>query len=133
MVNESTTDDERAIRAVVDNWMSATRVGDLSTVLSLMADDVIFMVPGHEPFGKQEFAAAAQGMAGARIEGTHRIVEIRVVSDWAYLRIYIEMRATPAVGGAAIRRSGYTLTLMRKDDDGRWRLARDANLMTTEK
>jgi hypothetical protein len=29
-------------------------------VLGLMADDVLFMVPGREPFGKAEFAASAQ-------------------------------------------------------------------------
>jgi uncharacterized protein (TIGR02246 family) len=40
------TDDERAIRDLVERWMSASRAGDLATVLSLMADDVIFMVPG---------------------------------------------------------------------------------------
>jgi ketosteroid isomerase-like protein len=35
------SDDERAIRDLVDTWMSATKAGDLRTVLSLMADDVI--------------------------------------------------------------------------------------------
>jgi len=29
-----------------------------------------------------------------------------------------------------VSRSGYTLTLFRKNDDGKWRLARDANLVT---
>ena len=50
------TEDKSAIRTVVDTWMSASKAGDLSTVLSLMADDVIFMVPGREPFGKKKFA-----------------------------------------------------------------------------
>lgn len=127
------TEDERAIRTVVDTWMSASKSGDLSTVLSLMADDVIFMVPGQEPFGKQQFAATAQGMKGAHIDGTSDIVEIQVLGDWAYLRNRITMTATPAGGGAATHRSGYTLTLLRKEPDGRWRLARDANLMTAER
>jgi ketosteroid isomerase-like protein len=34
--------------------------------------------------------------------------------------------------GAPVRRSGYTLTILRKERDGRWRLARDANLLTAE-
>jgi uncharacterized protein (TIGR02246 family) len=127
------TEDESAIRKVVDTWMSATKAGDLSTVLSLMAEDVIFMVPGREPFGKKDFAVSAQSMKGTRIEGTSDILEIQVLGNWAYLRNHIEMTATPAAGGAALHRSGYTLTLMRKDQDGRWRLARDANLMTAEK
>jgi len=31
-----------------------------------------------------------------------------------------------------VRRHGYTLTLYRKGADGRWRLARDANLLTVQ-
>jgi hypothetical protein len=32
-------DDERAIQDVVDTWMSASKAGDVQTVLSLMTDD----------------------------------------------------------------------------------------------
>ena len=32
---------------------------DLATVLSLMTDDVVFMVPGQEAFGKEAFTAVA--------------------------------------------------------------------------
>jgi uncharacterized protein (TIGR02246 family) len=69
------TDDERAIRQVVDTWMAASKSGDLATVLSLMTDDVIFMVPGQEPFGKEAFAAAANGMGSMQIEGSSEILE----------------------------------------------------------
>ena len=120
------TDDERAIRQVVDTWMNATRTGDLQTVLSLMTDDVIFMVPGREPFGKKEFAAGADSLKDTRIDGVSDIVEIQVLGDWAYLRNHIAMTMTPQ-SGTPVRRSGYTLTIMRKGADGRWRLARDAN------
>jgi len=34
--------------------------------------------------------------------------------------------------GKPVRRSGYTLTILRKERDGRWRLARDANLLAAE-
>ena len=50
------TDDEQAIRELVSTWMKASEVGDINTVLSLMADDVIFMVPGRAPFGKEQFS-----------------------------------------------------------------------------
>ena len=49
---ESTANDERAIRELVATWMTASQAGDIDTVLGLMTDDVVFMVPGHEPFGK---------------------------------------------------------------------------------
>ena len=45
-------------------------------------------------------------------------------------RNFIEVTMTPPGGDQPIRRSGYTLTLFRKEADGRWLLARDANLLT---
>jgi uncharacterized protein (TIGR02246 family) len=122
------SDDERAIAQLIDTWMAASKAGDTATVLSLMTDDVLFMVPGREPFGKQEFAAAAQGMQGASIDGKSEIVELKVMGDWAYLRGRLQVSMTPP-GGNPIHRSGYTLTILRKEADGKWRLARDANLM----
>ena len=54
--------DEQAIRELIDTWMRASRAGDTATVLSLMTDDVVFMTPGREPFGKEAFAAASAAM-----------------------------------------------------------------------
>ena len=121
--------DERAIRELVDTWMKASRAGDTETVLSLMSDDVIFMVPGREPFGKQAFAANSRSMDGVRLEGSADIRELKVLGDWAYLRNFIEITITPP-DGESVRRSGFTLTILRKEPDGRWLLTRDANLVT---
>jgi len=120
-------DDETAIRNLVDTWMAASKAGDTATVLSLMTDDVVFMVPGREPFGREAFAAASDAMKNVRIEGNADIRELKVLGDWAYTRNYLEMTITPD-GGAPMKRSGWTLTILRKED-GRWRLARDANLV----
>ena len=126
------TDDERAIRQLVSTWMAASQAGDTETVLSLMADDVVFMVVGQEPFGKAAFAAAARGMQNVRMEGTSDIRELTVLGDWAYLRNHLTVTMTPP-GGQPVRRAGYTLTILRKTPAGQWLLARDANLMTTQK
>ena len=56
------TDDERAIRVLVATWMKASEAGNVTNVMSLMADDVIFMVPGREPFGKEAFRASSEAM-----------------------------------------------------------------------
>ena len=121
--------DERAIRELVDTWMKASRAGDIETVLSLMSDDVIFMVPGREPFGKQSFAANSRSMDGVKLEGSADIRELKILGDWAWLRNFIEITITPP-GGETIRRSGFTLTVLSKEPDGRWLLVRDANLVT---
>jgi uncharacterized protein (TIGR02246 family) len=122
--------DERAIRDVIQRWMDATKAGDLDTVLSLMADDVVFMTPGREPFGKQEFAAASRSMSGMKIEGESTPVEIKVLGDWAYVRNRIKVSVTPSPGAQMQMRSGYTLSIFSRQPDGRWLLARDANLLS---
>jgi len=123
------TDDERAIRDLVGTWMKASEAGDLDTVLSLMADDVIFMAPGREPFGKEEFRAASETMKKVRLTGTSDIRELKVLGDWAYIRNYIEISVTPP-NGTAMQRRGYALSILRKQSDGTWVLWRDANLVT---
>ncbi len=123
------TDDERAIRELVATWMAASRAGDIAAVLDLMTDDAVFMVPGREPFGKAEFAAASQGMRSVQIDGTSDIRELEVLGDWAYLRNYIDITVT-LPGGSPMHRAGWTLTIVRKGADRRWRLMRDANLVT---
>jgi uncharacterized protein (TIGR02246 family) len=124
-------EDERAIRALIETWMTASRSGDTQTVLSLMADDVVFMTPGREPFGKEAFVAGPRGMTDAnmRLDGHAEVVELRVLDGWAYARVRIEVTMTRQ-GEAPVHRKGYTLTILRRDADGRWVLARDANLLT---
>lgn len=73
--------DERAIRELVQTWMDASQAGDLDTVLGLMTDDVVFMVPGREPFGRDAFAAGAEAMKDMRIEGTSEIRELNILGD----------------------------------------------------
>ncbi|PRD50224.1 SgcJ/EcaC family oxidoreductase [Phyllobacterium myrsinacearum] len=125
------SDDEQAIRAVVDTWLAASQAGDTATVLSLMTDDVVFTVPGREPFGKEMFAAASESLKEMRMEGASEIVELQILGQWAFIRNHIRIAITPP-GGKVQRRSGYTLTLLRKEADGKWRLARDANMVTQE-
>ena len=127
-MSADTRADEQAIRKLIDDWMQASAQGDLDRVLSMMSDDVVFMTAGREPFGKQEFAAQSQGMKDIRIEGVARPIEIKVLGDWAYLRNHLEMTMTPK-GGQPMQRAGYTLTILRRQPDGRWVIARDANLI----
>ena len=89
------TEDERAIRQVTETWMQASRDGDTATVLSLMTEDAVFMVPGRPPFGREAFEQAANAMAGTQIRGTSEIVELQVLGDWAYSRNHIDLTVTP--------------------------------------
>lgn len=123
--------DEQEIRALVQRWMEASRAGDTDTVLSLMTDDVVFLQPGRPPMRKAEFEAAARAQAGGTapsFEGSSEIQEIQVAGDWAFFWSRLTVVATPPGGLPRMRREGHTLTVLRKVD-GRWKLARDANLL----
>ena len=123
--------EEQAIRQLVDSWLKASESGDLETILNLMADDVIFMVPGKEPFGKEEFAQNYKQMKGIKLKTESDIKEIRVVEDWAWMRNFLRITFTPD-GGHPTTHSGYVLTILRKSSDGKWVVARDANLLMPE-
>ena len=123
--------DEQEIRQLVSTWMSATKAGDIETVLSLMADDVVFLVPGQPMMRKADFAAAARAQAGPdgpRFDGTSEIQEIRIVGDWAFLWTMLTVQVTPPGGDRPMTRSGPTLSILKKEG-GRWVLARDANML----
>jgi uncharacterized protein (TIGR02246 family) len=123
-------DDKQAIRDLIDTWIRATAAGDLAKILSLMAEDVVFLVAGHPPMrGKDAFAAAFPNPDQIRIEATSDIQEIEVAGDLAYCWNHLTVTVTPLQGGSPMRRSGYTLTIFRKKEDGNWILSRDANLL----
>ncbi len=123
--------DQQAIRKLVDDWLAASEKGDLSTLLRLMADDVIFMVPGKEPFGKQEFVAGSEQMKDIKMESSSDIKEIEVLGDWAWMRQFLKVSFTQPEGNSKVH-SGYILSILRKTPNGDWVLARDANLLTPE-
>lgn len=122
-------EDEKAIRKLVSDWMEATKAGDKQTVLDLVADDVVFLTPFAPPFGKQEFAGAQGGGDMPEIDGKSDILEMEVIGDRAWIRNRIEVAVTPPGGGDTKKMSGQTLTLLRKEADGKWRLFRDANFV----
>jgi len=127
-------DDHEAqqIRDVISTWMSATAAGDLSQVLDLMTEDVVFLLPGQPPMrGRDAFAAAFRSaLEHVRMKGTADIQEIRIAGDQAYCWNHLTLNITPLRGGPPKRRAGHVLSVFRKESDGRWRLCRDANLLT---
>ncbi|MCK6451805.1 MAG: SgcJ/EcaC family oxidoreductase [Alphaproteobacteria bacterium] len=125
-------EDERRIRDLIAEWMRATKAGEIDKVLGLMADDVVFLVPGQKPFGKPEFAAASRAMHGqVTFDGSSTVEEVVVAGDWAFCRTHIRVTAATQ-DGRTMRRSGCTLSVMRREPGGNWVLARDANLLAAE-
>ncbi|XHS80345.1 YybH family protein [Burkholderiaceae bacterium UC74_6] len=122
--------DEQAIRAIHERWIEAVNAGDLDSLLGMIADDVVLINPGQEPFGREGFIA---GFTGAHERLLLRCVsepdEIVVSGDMAYTRCTDSLSIQPRAGGEPTRLSGHRLTVYRRQPDGRWLLARDAHTL----
>jgi uncharacterized protein (TIGR02246 family) len=127
-------DDEQKIRELIAGWLRATSGGNLPELLKLMDEDAIFLRPGQPPMrGRKEFAAAFQAaIQHFRIEASSEILEVRTGGDLAYCWNHLRVTMTPLQGGSPMRHKGYILTVFKKNSDGAWVLARDANLLAPD-
>ena len=123
--------DERAIHEVHSTWIRAVNAGDLARLLTLMAEDVVFLNPGQVPFRRDGFSA--------HFSATHQQVQIRcnseleeviVSGEVAYTRSRDTVSVTRRAGGEAKQLAGHRVTVYRKQPDGRWLLARDAHTLS---
>ena len=118
--------DEQAIRDMVHNWLAASRRGDTETLLNLLADDVLFITPGREPFGKEAFANTNEQMSDVDMNADIDIKEIEVLGDWAWMRSFLRVTFNSK------KHSGHILTILKKRPDGQWVIKRDANFVASE-
>jgi uncharacterized protein (TIGR02246 family) len=122
--------DEQQIRRAMDDWRRLTAEGDVDGLLSLLADDVIFLTPGNPPITKDDFAAGFRKVsAKARIESTQEVKELRTSGDIAYAWTYLNVVLTPKDGGPRSESAGHVLSVFKRSSAGDWLLARDANLV----
>jgi uncharacterized protein (TIGR02246 family) len=119
--------EKQAIRDLVNNWLEASKKGDSETLQNLLADDVVFITPGREPFGKEAFSGHNDEMKNITMEANIDIKEIEVTGDWAWMRSYLEVTFTPA-GGDPAKHAGHILTILQKQPSG-WVIKRDANFV----
>ena len=124
-------DDKQKIREVISTWMQASAEGDLETILSLMAEDVVFLLPGRPPMqGRAAFAAASGAQGKMKLEGKPEIQEIHVAGDFAFCWSHLTLKMTPLPDGVPMSRAGHILSVLRREPDGRWVFFRDANMLT---
>jgi uncharacterized protein (TIGR02246 family) len=125
-------DDAQLIRELIEAWIAASNARDLPALMEMMTNDVVFMTPGRAPFGKAEFAVDVERMKGVVIDARAEVQEIEVFGPRATIRNHVRVELT-STGQPPKRMSGYTMSVLRKEADGRWRIARDANLVMPER
>ncbi len=125
-------DDECAIRELILSWMLATQAGDIAHLKLLMAEDVVFLTTGQAPMrGRDAFAAVfAAALEKFEIHPTSDIQEIKIFGGHAYCWNNLSVTMTSKNDGAVMQRTGTALTIFQKNTNGRWVIARDANMLS---
>jgi len=123
--------DEQEIRDVHSTWISAVNAGDLVRLLTLIADDVVFLSPGQAPVGRDGFSANFSAVhQRIQVRCNSDLEEVVVVGEVAYTRSRDTLSVTRLTGGETTQLAGHRITVYRKQPDGIWLLARDAHTLS---
>src|SRR5438045_7470035 len=91
--------DEQEIREVHSTWINAVNAGDLVRLLTLMADDAVFLNPGRAPIGRDGFSGGfSAAHKQARINCISELEEVVVVGEVAYTRSRDSLSVVPRAG-----------------------------------
>ena len=122
--------DEQRIRDLIHSWMEASKAGNVDALMDLMTENVLFLTVGNPPMSRSDFESRFRAMQGkVQIDGVPHIKEITIQGDLALCWLFLDLSITPP-NGEPMRRSGNILSVYRRGQDGKWRIWRDANLLT---
>lgn len=121
------TRDVLAIRAVFDSWYCAMEDGDVDRLTSLVTNDVIVKPPDAAPIvGKNVLQQALGTFLETHSETVdYDIQEVEISGELAFARILESAEILPRSGGNASPVNGIHLTILRRQPDGEWLIARD--------
>jgi ketosteroid isomerase-like protein len=110
------------------NYVDAINSNNLDSLLGMMTEDVVFL-SANEPVmvGKAAVRPWVASYYGAyKAHWDKPVQEFVVNGDWAYERYSYVSTDTSRTDGSVVRGTGWGLLLYHHDDDGKWRVARDA-------
>jgi len=123
-----------AVRTAHDGYVQSINANKVDTWLASLSDDVVYFVPNQPAIvGKEAVAAwATRYLQEVTTHWTKPVEEFQVSGDWAFGRyVYtasdsVVIRDPETDGGGTSNDSGWGLVVYHHDQDGRWRVARDA-------
>jgi uncharacterized protein (TIGR02246 family) len=123
----SSAADVIAIRETYADFVRANLAGDVERQLSFLTNDAVFMPPGVPTVsGKAALRQRWAGRQGDEVldEFTVEIDELVVVGELAYARVSGSERSHRRDGSATYADRHRALDILRREPDGRWRIAR---------
>ena len=119
--------DDAAIRTVLASYNDALNGGKTAAVLPLYTDDGVFMPPySQSAVGKEAVRMAyAAVFDELKFRVKFNIAELVVMApDWAYVRTNSAGTTDHRSSGKTTAEANQELFIFKKDDDGKWRIAR---------
>src|SRR5207302_8596290 len=109
----------------------AVNAGDPVRLLTVLADDVVFLNPGQAPFGRDGFPVGfSAAHQQSRIRCISELEEVVIAGEVAYTLCRASLSVPPRAGGEATELAGHRITIYRMQLDGRCFLALDANTLS---
>ncbi len=118
--------DIAAIKKLAKDWSAGWNSGDVKALLSLFMKDPVLMPQGQPSVaGKRAIRSLYKPLfEGYTIKGNGTIVEIEVSGDLGYFWSRYTITAAPKGGGEQIKSKGKSLFIVKRQDDGHWKIAR---------
>ncbi len=115
-----------AVQAVTDEMVEAERDADLGALTRLFTEDAVLAAPGAAPrIGREQVRAHYRAHFTRYRPRIRRTVDERIVfPGWAFERGQVEGHLVDVQAGDVVPVSRSDFTLLRKDTDGVWRIAR---------
>ncbi|MFH1068758.1 MAG: DUF4440 domain-containing protein [Candidatus Glassbacteria bacterium] len=126
MEKTETASDVQAIRTLHAESNRALSRGDLDTLMSVYADDVISM-PANQPprIGKAAVRSMwEEVLRDYAVESSVTVEEVVIAGDWAYERGGYNLKFDPRAGGVSIEDVGKYLDILQRQPDGNWKYYR---------
>jgi ketosteroid isomerase-like protein len=126
MTASSPEADRKQVIAVTDEEVAAIAAGDFKRYAAILADDAVYMPPNLPAKAGDELRAWLKDFvvrfAIQWLKFVHE--ETTVAGDLAYHRYTYSWRVTPKAGGEPVVGHGKGLQILRREQDGQWKMAR---------
>ena len=126
----SEAEDKEAISALFASIVPLISSDGADGLFTLYTDDVVLMVPDSWTDLDRQGAVAfyTEGLDWGKPDPDHysiTIDEVVVMGDWAYVRTTSKGQVVPASGDPAFSQGSRHVSILRRQPDGAWKIARD--------
>jgi ketosteroid isomerase-like protein len=125
--NEAKQQEIKRVNETVDAEVRAIEDDDIEGYLAVLAEDALFLPPGLPSMGGEELRASLREFLEQwRVEWLgFRHDETEISGELAFHRFSYSWRLEPKSGGQLQVAHGKGLHILRRCDDGNWRIARE--------